>query len=216
MKNNAGSVIEIHHLKQDFAIEELDRASWALGQSVAVTNYWSGEPAPAGRHFAASLLWSDEGLYVRFEADQAEPLVVSDNPDVTRKVNGLWERDVCEIFIAPDRVAPNRYFEFEIAPTGEWIDIGIEVTPERRLSDFDYDSKMRSAARIEDGRVVMAVKIPWRAFGKTPFPDEVWLGNIFRCVGSGETRGYLSWQATATEIPNFHVPDKFGQFRFVG
>ena len=216
MKINAGSAIEIHHLKQDFAIEELDCASWARGQSVAVTNYWSGEPSPASRHFAACLLWSNEGLYVRFEANQDEPLVVSDKPDVKRKMNGLWDRDVCEIFIAPDRGVANRYFEFEIAPTGEWIDIGIEITSERRLSDFDYESKMESAARIDDGRVLMAVKIPWPAFGKTPIPGDVWLGNIFRCVGSGETRGYLSWQATATAIPNFHVPDKFGEFKFVG
>ena len=29
------------------------------------------------------------------------------------------------------------------------------------------------------------------------------------------TRGYLAWRPTLTKSPNFHVPSKFGNFRFV-
>ena len=61
----------------------------------------------------------------------------------------------------------------------------------------------------------MAFKVEWKGFGKTPKSGEIWKGNIFRCIGSGKKRGYLSWQATKTKTLNFHVPEKFGEFEFV-
>lgn len=213
--NMASSSVKIKHIKNDFAVSELDNAAWRSASVVSVSNYWSGEKAPAGRQFEARLLWSDTAVYVRFEANQSEPLVVSDKPVLSEKTKGLWDRDVCEIFLAPNRASRNKYFEFEVAPTGEWIDVGIEVTPAKRLSDWDYDSKMESFAKIEEGRVVMAIKIPWKAFGKTPKAGDKWLGNLLRCVGKDPGRGYLSWKATKTKEPSFHVPSKFGEFQFV-
>jgi hypothetical protein len=128
----------------------------------------------------------------------------------------LWERDVCEVFMAPDRNEPRRYFEFEIAPTGEWIDLAIDLTSGERLTDWNYRSEIEAGARIENNCVVMSIKIPWTAFGRKPDSGDVWLGNIFRCVGKEPDRGYLAWQPTFTEKPSFHVPKKFGEFVFVG
>jgi len=207
--------LTIKHIARDFAIGGLDDAVWQSASQTVVGTYWSGLTAPAGRHFAARLLWSDTALYVRFDASQSEPPVVNEEPDITNKTIGLWERDVCEIFIAPDASQRNRYFEFEIAPTGEWLDLGIEYASQERMTDWEYDSGMTSAARIEKDKAVMAMQIPWAAFGARPKSGDVWLGNIFRCVGSGETRGYLAWQPTETATPNFHVPEKFGELRFV-
>ena len=45
-------------------------------RQVVVTNYWSGERAPATRGLKVRMLWSNTGLYVRFEAEQGEPLIV--------------------------------------------------------------------------------------------------------------------------------------------
>jgi len=208
--------LTITHISEDFAIDRLDDRAWNGTSQVLVSKYWSGKAAAKGREFSAGLLWSDSALYVRFEASQSEPLVVSENPDITKKVVGLWDRDVCEIFIAPDASQRNKYFEFEIAPTGEWIDLAIDATSQKRKTDLDYKSGMTSAAKIEKGKVVMAIKIPWEAFGNArPKIGDVWLGNLFRCVGKGKTRGYLAWQPTKTAKPNFHVPEKFGEFRFV-
>jgi hypothetical protein len=79
----------------------------------------------------------------------------------------------------------------------------------------EYSSGMLSAPRIEEGRVVTAIRIPWAAFGKRPAAGDVWLGNLFRCVGRDPDRGYLAWSPTFTERPNFHVPERFGEFEFV-
>jgi alpha-galactosidase len=151
---------------------------------------------------------------VRFEANQTEPIVVNERPDLSTKTLKLWDRDVCEIFIAPDKNDCSKYFEFEIAPTGEWIDLGIEVAPTERMTDWEYKSNMTSAARIESDKIIMAIKIPFISLVKIPKPGDVWLGNLFRCVGAGATRGYLAWSPTKTAEPNFHVPEAFGEFHF--
>lgn len=208
--------LTISYIADDFAIDRLDDPAWEGASQVLVSKYWSGQAAAKGREFLAKLLWSDTALYVRFQVSQNEPLVVSEKPDVSRKTVGLWDRDVCEIFIAPDTSQRKKYCEFEIAPTGEWIDLAIDATSQKRKTDLDYKSGMTSAARIEKDKVVMAIKIPWEAFGVAPPKiGNVWLGNLFRCVGKGKTRGYLAWQPTKTAKPNFHVPEKFGEFEFV-
>lgn len=207
--------IKIAHVKADFSINELDNESWEKAKDVAIDKYWSSEDAPKGRHFKARLLWSDSALYVRFEANQTEPLVVSDTPNLKSKTKGLWDRDVCEIFLAPNKAEFRKYFEFEIAPNGEWIDLGIFQKTNERATDWEYNSEMQSRSLIGKNKVWMAIKIDWKAFGKTPKAGEVWKGNIFRCVGAGAARGYLAWSPTRTKEPGFHVPERFGEFKFV-
>lgn len=193
----------------------LDHAVWQSAQPIAVGEYWSGETAPRGRHFVARMLWSDEHLYVRFDADQAEPLVLSEEPNLVSKTLGLWDRDVVEIFIAPDKSEPRKYFEFEAAPNGEWVDLAIDLTTGTRLTDTEFRSGMETDSRIEQGSIVTAIKIPWESLGGRPEPNDVWLGNLLRCVGRDPDRGYLAWSPTLTEAPNFHVPERFGEFIFV-
>jgi len=207
--------IEIFYIEDDFPVDEFENARWKIAEEILIEKYWSGEAAPVGRHAKARLLWSSSSLYIRFEANQTEPLVVSDTPNFESKTFGLWNRDVCEIFVAPDKAEPRKYFEFEIAPSGEWIDLEIYQMPDRRETNFDFNSQMQSAARVEKDKVWMAIKVDWKAFGKTPKANDVWLGNLFRCVGKEETRGYLAWQPTKTAEPNFHVPEAFGEFEFV-
>jgi alpha-galactosidase len=207
--------IKISYVEKDFPFSEFSNKGWRDAQKILIENYWSGEKAEIGRHAKAELLWSDSAFYIRFEANQFEPPVVSESPDLKTKTIGLWNRDVCEIFVAPNKKTPEEYFEFEIAPTGEWIDLKIQKLSDQRETDFEYDSGMESAAKIEPNKITVALKIPWKAFGKAPKANDVWRGNLFRCVGSGETRGYLAWQPTKTEKPNFHVPEAFGEFLFV-
>ncbi|NOT49361.1 MAG: carbohydrate-binding family 9-like protein [Acidobacteria bacterium] len=215
MSGTARPSLNVKSIASDFAVSDLSNAQWKRAERVTVDRYWSDFKAPKGRRFAARLLWSKTALYIRFEANQEEPLVVTDKPDLTKKAMNLWDRDVCEIFVAPDRSERRKYFEFEVAPTGEWLDVALDLTSGTRVSEWKYSSKMESSSRVESGKVVMAIKIPWNAFGKTPKAGDVWLGNLLRCVGKDPGRGYLAWQPTLTKEPAFHVPEKFGEFRFM-
>ncbi len=206
--------IKIAYIEKDFPISELDNWNWESADEIRIENYWSGERAEAGRQARAKLLWSDSALYVRFDANQKEPLIIIEKPVLKTKTRGLWDRDVCEIFLAPNKTNARKYFEFEIAPNGEWIDLGIYQKPDERITDWNYNSEMQTAALIEKHRVTMALKVEWKAFGVIPKAGDVWLGNILRCVGSEPARGYLAWQPTLTKEPSFHVPEAFGDFEF--
>lgn len=196
------------------AADDLDHAAWSKATPVQIMYYWSGELAPPERQATARAIWSQEALWIRFDCEQHEPLVVSGEPQTAQKTIGLWERDVCEIFIAPDINEPERYLEFEVAPTGEWLDLAIHTLPEKRETDWEYSSGMTAAARINEGNITMAMRLPFESLGHAPRAGERWRTNLFRCIGSGESRGYLAWQPTRTERPNFHVPEAFGWLRF--
>ena len=204
----------MHHVRADIAAADLDHPVWEQARAVHLTRYWSGEEAPAERHAEARVIWSGRALCVRFVCYQAEPLVVNPAPQVEHKTIGLWDRDVCEIFIAPEANAPERYFELEAAPTGEWLDLAIRKLPDGRETDWNFSSGMTAAARIQEGLVLIAMRVPWEAFGRAPQGGERWRANLFRCVGTGEERGYLAWQPTLTAQPNFHVPEAFGWLLF--
>ncbi|HSK74344.1 MAG TPA: carbohydrate-binding family 9-like protein [Pyrinomonadaceae bacterium] len=207
---------QVSYTLKSFALDDFENDVWQSCREIGIRNYWSGIEAEEGRQAAARLLWTDEALFVKFTGNRREPLIVDPNPETARKTIGLWERDVFEIFIAPDSEFVSRYFEFEVAPTGEWLDLEIQILPNgERKSNFEYNSKMQAAAEVSENTISAAIKIDWRAFGQTPKAGDVWRGNLFRCIGKGETRGYLAWQPTETAIPNFHVPEKFGYFEFL-
>lgn len=212
------ATVEAKHINADFDIRDVNNAAWRRATPVLISRYWSSVEAPQARHAEARLLWSNDALYVRFVANQNEPLVISDKPQLQKKTIGLWDRDVCEIFVAPDVDDPTRYGEFEIAPTGEWVDLKIHQLPDKRETDFNFDSGMTAAAKVEPGKITLAIRIPFqKAFNKTPRAGDLWRANLFRCVGKDEptrVRGYLAWQPTETAQPAFHVPQKFGWLRF--
>ena len=207
-------IIEARHATTDLAATDLDHKEWRNAQPIQIDHYWSGDEAPAGRRAEARLLWSSKALHIRFVCHQAEPLVTSVTPQTEKKTMGLWDRDVCEIFIAPDANLVERYLEFEAAPTGEWLDVAIHWTPEKRESDWEFHSHMTTAARVEKDRVTIGMRIPWNHWIHEPQKGERWRVNLFRCVGSDPGRGYLSWQPTRTPEPNFHVPQVFGSLVF--
>ena len=194
--------------------EPFDDAAWAVCQPVKIEHYWSGEAADASRHAEVRICWSDAALHARYVCEQHEPLVVAENPRTDVKTLGLWDRDVCEIYLAPDAEHRERYFEFEAAPTGEWVDLGIVVTPSGRETDWDYRSGMTTSAELRPGQLIVEIRIPWSEAIPKPEKGDVWGVNVFRCVGPEAPERYLAWRPTRTPEPNYHVPDAFGELSF--
>lgn len=194
--------------------EELNNSIWSNVPRILIGHYWSGNPAPVERHAKAQLCWNDESLNVRFVCQQHEPLVIASNPITNRKTLLLWERDVCEIFIAPDPLNPRHYFEFEAAPTGEWVDLDIQITPAGKDTTWNFESGMSVAVEIGDTSVTIGMKIPWSRSIPRPEAGDEWLVNLFRCIGPESESRYLAWRPTRTPEPNFHVPQAFGRLCF--
>ena len=144
----AEAIIKATYVDTEFAATALDHSAWKKAQPIKINRYWSGASAPRERTAEARILWSDTAILVRYVCQQNEPLVISDKPITDKKTIGLWDRDVCEIFLAPDLSVPERYFEFEAAPTGEWIDLAIHTLPDKRETDWEFHSGMTAAARV--------------------------------------------------------------------
>lgn len=207
------AIVRAPYTDVDLAVGEFDHPEWLRARPVQITRRWSGEAARVSQHAEARLIWTTEALWVRFGGCQTEPLIVSAGPLTQTKTIGLWDRDVCEIFIAPDLRYPNRYFEFEAAPSGEWVDLAIQLAPDGRETDVEFHSGMTTAARIDNQQLTITMRIPWSDSIPEPQREDKWRINLFRCVGNGDER-YLAWQPTYTPVPNFHVPEVFGLLEF--
>jgi len=214
MTNQPPGEMEAFGIASDIRVSDLENPHWHSASPVAITRRWSGEEAPAERHAEARILWTNEALCVRFVCRQHEPLVVSASPILDEKTIGLWNRDVCEIFIAPNAADASRYFEFEAAPTGEWVDLAIRFRGATRETDEKFQSGMTVFASVAGEQLTIAMRIPWTDLIPKPEKNEKWRANLFRCVGTGNER-YLAWQPTYSAEPNFHVPDAFGWLHFI-
>jgi hypothetical protein len=208
------STIVAPFTETDVSVAAFDHPAWATAQPAYIHRYWSGADAPPPRHAEARIIWSAEALTVRFECKQTEPLLINTLPQLEKKTIGLWERDVCEFFVAPDAAQPQRYLEFEVAPTGEWLDLAIELIDGVRYTDWEFHSGMTAAAHVAGEQVLIGMRLPWSESLPQPQVGDVWRANLFRCVGWGDER-YLAWQPTGTLQPNFHVPEAFGRLEFV-
>lgn len=213
---DATNIVEALRVAGGVRADDFENGAWVRARAAQLARYWSGEEAPEGRRAEARVAWDAGGLTVRFDCRQAEPLVVSDAPRLDRKTVGLWERDVCEMFLTPERGPVKHYAEFEVAPTGEWLDLAVTVGAQELEKDWGYASGMTAAARVGKGSVALAIRVPWKAFGRAPRAGHRWRCNLFRCVGRDPARGYLAWQPTHTPEPAFHVPEKFGWMVFKG
>lgn len=209
-----GGVVGAAWCEGDLRAEEFGHEVWRRARPAPIRRLWSGEEAAPGQQAEARLAWCEGALVVHFRCRQEGPLVVAEEPRLDRKSIGLWDRDVCEIFVAPDPARPEQYFEFEAAPTGEWLDLAVRWRPDGRETDWDYSSGMTAAADVSDGVVTVAMRLPWAAFGRRPRAGDEWRCNLFRCAGPHPRLRYLAWLPTHAPEPQFHVPSAFGRLVF--
>lgn len=137
----------------------------------------------------------------------------------------LYEQDVVEVFLAPDRL--ERYFEIEVSPHGTVFDAAIDSpagTREGMAADVTWTCKGLVVALrnvIESSGTMsidILVRIPFSALERpTPADGETWRGNFFRIDRHPEHGDEFSaWQPTMREPADFHVAGAFGVLRFGG
>lgn len=162
--------------------------------------------------------WTDTDLYLLFECPYRE-LNLFLPPDNSAKHVGLWDKDVVEMFIGDDWTNIRHYREFEIAPTGDWIDLAIDLDHESY--DHNWRSGWKTKASIDKERKIWyaAAQIPLSAVSnKAVESGTKWRMNLYRIDGLGADpqRHFLCWQPTCVQErdPN-HVPEHFGTLIFL-
>src|SRR2546429_398532 len=84
-------------------------------------------------------LWSDKYLYLNYECPFTELTAFSPR-DLKKERFGLWERDVVEAFIGGESNLPRHYYEFEVSPNGERLDLELGGN----TKGLDWDSGFES------------------------------------------------------------------------
>lgn len=130
----------------------------------------------------------------------------------------LWDRDVMEFFLGSDWQNIRHYREFEIAPTGDWIDLAIDL--DKNSYDQSWRSGFEKQGRIDERAHIWyaAARVPLSAVTSEPVKKGTrWRVNLYRIEGQGpdSQRHFLCWQQTCAgdRDPN-HVPENFGTLIF--
>ena len=193
----------------DFEVDGvLDDLAWG-GAATARIDYGirTGEAHPE-LSTAARVLWSDKFLYLSYSAP-FEKLTTFEPVSPTERM-GLWDRDVLEAFIGADPANVKHYTEFEVAPTGEKLDLRVTL-PEK---DFAWSSGFGAEVHIDEAAKLWTaeLRIPIAAIsGTAPVAGEtVWRLNLYR--GSTAEKVFLGWAPTATG--SAHTPERFGFLEF--
>lgn len=164
--------------------------------------------------------WTAKYLYLAFWCHY-QTLNIYQGEDSAAERWELWEKDVAEVFINPQPENPSHYYEFEVAPTNQWIDLEIDLD-RNPFGDPKWNSGFEHATRIDPVLHVWTVemRIPVRSMKVERIrPNAEWKLNFYRCDGPGpeSARRELSWSPVPRQVPSlFHQPASFGTIRFAG
>jgi Carbohydrate family 9 binding domain-like len=197
-----------------------DDTAWAAAAPIE----WG--PAPYPTRFRA--LWSDAGLFLRFDATDPSPWHT-----MTRRDEHLWDEEVVEIFLDPDRSGRD-YYELEINPGNVVCDLRMLSPWPDKKGDIDWNlagletrvGPLGDAARPR-GWTATAF-LPWRGLGALPSaakvalppkPGDAWRFNVFRIKRPGGKASpekdaiFAAWSPPS--VKSFHDPGAFRDLVFV-
>jgi hypothetical protein len=106
--------------------------------------------------------WTDTELYFLFISPYRS-LNIFLPPTNESPRRGLWDRDVVEMFVGDDWSNIRHYREYEIAPTGDWIDLAIDL--DHPNANPEWRSGWKTSARIDEHAKVWyaACRIPLKS-----------------------------------------------------
>jgi hypothetical protein len=213
-----GTAFSIPHLSQGFELNtDPESPAWAHAASTWIVKDCTHRLDYPNLRTEVRGFWTDSDLYLLFTCPYTE-LNLWLPADNTQDRLKLWDRDVVEFFLGDDWTDIKRYKEFEIAPTGDWVDLDIN------LNKDSYDAKWNSGwqrqGRIDEKNHIWyaAARVPLRSVSeKAVLPGTKWRANLYRIDGLGAdpVRHFMCWQPTCVvdRDPN-HVPEHFGTLIF--
>jgi Carbohydrate family 9 binding domain-like len=202
----------------DFAIDgDLSKKVWKQAKWIEFDHDPTGKTENASVKTRVAAVWSDRYIYFAFSGHY-ESLNVYEGEDVAKERWELWNRDVVEVFLNPEPKRISHYYEFEVAPNNQWIDLEIEKT-KTPFNDAAWNSGFEHATKIDEKNHLWLteMRIPLSSVGVQKISSgDQWRVNFFRAAGHGgdEKRSFLAW-SSIPEGGTFHVPNRFGLLKFV-
>jgi len=203
---------------KDFAPDgDLSKKIWKRAKWVEFDHDMSGKSKLPNAATRVAVAWSEGAIYFAFEC-RYDVLNVYEGEDVSKERVGLWDRDVAEVFLNPQPETLTHYYEFEVAPNNQWVDLEIDKTKDP-FGNANWNSSFAHATKIDSRNHIWTaeLRIPLSSMKVSSIRlGASWRLNFFRAAGTGadEQRKFLAW-STIPEGRTFHVPSRFGILRFV-
>ncbi len=202
-------VVRAQKIDHDFVPDgKLNEAEWKKAIPCRLEYQSIDSTARPDLSTPVRLLWSDKFLYLSYECPFRE--VSRWLPASKTERLGLWEYDVVEAFIGSDPEHITRYTEFEWAPSGETLDLKLDLP----AKDFEWTAGGESAVVVDETAKVWRVeaRIPLTALSETmPKAGTRWKLNLYR--HDKADKGFLAMSPTLKGT--FHAPERFGWLEFV-
>jgi Carbohydrate family 9 binding domain-like len=219
-ENQYSSSIEIgaRYSAADFAPDgNLEKKFWKNANWIEFDRDKSGNTEKPIALTRVAAAWTDHFTYFAFFC-RYDSLNIFEGEDTSKERWELWNRDVVEVFLNPEPERMTHYYEFEVAPNNQWIDLEIEKK-NRPFNDASWNSSFEHATRIDAKRHTWTaeMRIPISGINaKTIHQGDAWRVNFFRTAGHGDDskRLFLAW-STIPQGQTFHIPSRFGILRFL-
>jgi len=213
------SQINSGYLSKDFAPDgNLEKSAWKKAERQHCDVDWnSGQRIHEAETYVASL-WSTSQVYFAFWCKYGV-LNIYEGEGTSKERWELWNRDVVEVFLNPDPRRPLHYYEFEVSPNNQWIDLEINKEKEP-FNEAGWDSGFEHATRVDSKNHLWTceMKISLKSLRVDGLrPGQEWRLNLYRADGPGDDsqRRFMSWSPNPGSKPSFHQPEGFGLIRFV-
>ncbi|MHB8303898.1 MAG: carbohydrate-binding family 9-like protein [Acidobacteriaceae bacterium] len=195
----------------------LQKPAWTSAPKVTIDrDAFQGTSYPDLETTVASR-WTGRFLYLAYWCKyKSLHMYQKENPRAERWE--LWDRDVIEAFINPHPSQTAHYYEFEVAPNNQWIDLEIDLNS-KQPHDPAWNSGFEHATKVYPERHVWTVemRIPVQSMGVQHVdPNTDWRINLYRADGLAKKRRLLSWSPLPIANNSFHQPASFGTLKFRG
>jgi len=181
----------------------LNDAVWRAVAPVEWGNINTGGEVDRDQFSRSWAAYDDKFIYVAFE--NLEPDTASLTTDQKIRDIDVWKDDSAELFIEPNNVGAEPYFQIVI--NAENLTYDDENGGVKRV----WDPHMESATQVYNDRWVLEVKILFEDLGADKTPNgEIWGWNFNRHIMTNAS----IWTGWATTGPSFHTPQRFGDLTF--
>ena len=141
-------------------------------------------------------LWTPGYLYFAYWC-RYQSLNIYAGEDSGKERWELWNRDVVEAFINPQPERFLHYYEFEVAPNNQWVDLEIDLT-KTPFGDAGWDSHFEHATKVDAEHKVwwMEMRVPVKSMMVNAIhPGDEWRLNLYRADGPGDDtrRRFMCW-----------------------
>jgi hypothetical protein len=197
-----------------------DDAAWLMAPAVTLQFLWESQTGTK-QITRARLLWDSPGLYVSFDAEDADITARYEQRD-----DPTYRDDAVEIFINPSPQQEVVYYGFEMNARGVLYDY-LNYNSRTLFKRFDATGVMIATSlrgslndRTDtDSGWSLEAMIPWANFEelsrRPPVVGATWKVNFNRWDGVEPNRRMSIWSDPQNNESWPHVPSRFGEIVFV-